>query len=66
MCLKTIETASNINYQQAVEACQNWNTIADPAAYPVPPYSEDLHTALTAELSNATLTETEFWIGNLS
>ena len=61
--MKTIETANNINYQQAIETCQD-PTMGDPAAYPMTPYSEDLHSALKEELSNATLTETEFWIGN--
>ena len=63
MCLKTIEAPSGFNYQEAVELCQH-PTLGDPAAYPMPPYSEDLHTELKAELSNTTLTETEFWIGN--
>ena len=63
MCFKTVESANTINYQEAIEICQDL-TIADSPAYPMAPFSEDMHAELKAELSNATLTETEFWIGN--
>ena len=60
--MKTIETANNINYQQALETCQD-PTNGDPIAYPMEPYNENLHKELSTELSNSNLTETEFWIG---
>ena len=62
VCLKTIETSNNINYEQALATCQD-PALGDTLAYPMEPFSEYLHNELKTELENSTLTETEFWIG---
>ena len=64
MCLRTFEVASAIDYQGALATCQDEAIGGDPIALPMSPYNENLNEELKAELSNATLSETEFWIGN--
>ena len=63
VCVRTFETSAAIDYQGALATCQDENNGGDSVALPMSPYNENLNMALKAEISNATLTETEFWIG---
>ena len=65
VCIKTFETSAAIDYQGALATCQDENNGGDSIALPMSPYNENLNEALKAEISNATLTETEFWIGKI-
>ena len=64
VCIKTIETESAIDYAGALATCQDENLGGDSIALPMSPYNENLNEELKDEISNGTLTETEFWIGN--
>ena len=62
VCLKTVENGlglGTVNYRQAAAICHD----LDPIAYPMSPYNDDLNNELKTELSNSSLTESEFWIG---
>ena len=64
MCIKTIETSAGIDYKGAIATCQDESLGGDLIALPMSPYNENLNEELKAEISNGSLTETEFWIGN--
>ena len=48
----------------ALATCQDESLGGDSIALPMSPYNENLNDELKDEISNGTLTETEFWIGN--
>ena len=57
-----IESDTNLaTYEDAKNKCKE----IDPISYPAEPYNQYLQNHLKQVLSNSSLTESEFWIGNL-
>ena len=56
-----VEDDTSLSYADAKTKC----TELDPIAYPAEPYNEYLQDELKSMIDNTSLTETDFWIGNI-
>ena len=58
--MRVVEAPTSLTYDEAKAKCAE----IDPISYLAEPYNDYLQNELKIIISNASLTETEFWIGN--
>ena len=56
-----VEAPASLTYDDAKAKCAE----IDPISYPAEPYNEYLQGELKTVISNASLTESNFWIGDI-